>query len=135
MGYKTYNPNASRRCILEMVTMCDKESRTDILTYKRLLEHTVDIGNMLISGINVRIPVAIRGDNTLTNDKYIPNLMTAVTFSNTPKIFMQSLGFSPWIEVSMNEMYSNVSQMRELCLRRNRCPCFMVKPFYASDIH
>lgn len=107
--------NLSFPCIMEMTILCDKKPRTEFLIFKKLVSHTMDLGNALLIGINIRVPVTIDDDSTVTNDNCVPHMLTIVEISNLLTNCLQSAGFTTFLKLPLNELFRDyyTSKMHE----------------------
>ncbi|XP_043275152.1 uncharacterized protein [Venturia canescens] len=90
-------------CILEIMFMATKRSYRQRRIGELLVVSSMEIGRELNRGKNVKVPVEIKDNDTITNENCIPSLVSMIATSNFTKKIADRLGFSTLVKASFDE--------------------------------
>lgn len=91
-------------CILEIMFLATLHTYGNRRIGEMLITSSLELGNELRRGKNVRIPVTIHGNNEVTNADAVPTLASAVMTSSYSYRIAIKLHFDQLLEVSYDEV-------------------------------
>ena len=109
-------------CILELMFVATKKTHRRRRIGELLTAASTEVARELSRGKDVKIPVEIDGDDTITNAERIPSLVSMIATSNYTKKIADRAGFVTLEEIKFNEFafagkkYSErISQEHKYC--------------------
>ncbi|XP_012540981.3 uncharacterized protein LOC105839313 isoform X1 [Monomorium pharaonis] len=107
--FQHYNVN----CILEIMFLATLPPYGKQGVGEMLVASSLELGNVLKRGGNVRIPITIHGSNEVTNANGVPALASAIMTSNYSYRIAMKLSFSQLLEVPFDEYEFNGKKLSE----------------------
>lgn len=112
-------------CILEIMFLATLPAYRKRRIGEMLITSSLELGNELRLGKNVRIPITIHGSNEVTNADAVPALASAIMTSNYSYRIAMKLHFDVLLEVSYDECEFNGKKYSERIGQEHR-QCVLV---------
>lgn len=112
-------------CILEIMFLATLPAHGKRRIGEMLITSSLELGNELRRGKNVRIPITIHGNNEVTNADAVPALVSAIMTSNYSYRIAMKLHFDVLLKVSYDEFEFNGKKFSERISQEHR-QCVLV---------
>ncbi|XP_018392162.1 PREDICTED: uncharacterized protein LOC108771387 [Cyphomyrmex costatus] len=120
--FKHYNVN----CILEIMFLATLPNYGKRRIGEMLVASSLELGNELRRGKNVRIPIMIQGSNEVTNANVVPALASAIMSSDYSYRIAMKLHFDQLLVASFDEFEYNGKKYSELLNSQVHRQCVLV---------